>query len=262
MESKIKSNGHGFFIILPDLPSRNCPNLPSLCYRKSQGLLARVCELNELERLIYDSVMLFNSKEGDGVDENSCSCLRNCIDSITVGENFVENVDRFVEAMDRVSNGEFLRGEESGLSSEWFELNWLKAKGYYSIEAFVANKLEVALRLSWLNCNSGKKKGGKLKEKTSMVGVAANVYWRKKGCMDWWGNLDKATKEKVFWTVLGKSTKSLVLELVFLSKLVLLFNMMFRICIHIGVKLFYSSFCEMRWQSEIMEIFLILHIIY
>ncbi|KAM7512128.1 hypothetical protein LguiB_011003 [Lonicera macranthoides] len=115
--------------------------------------------------------------------------------------------------MDRVSNGEFLSGEESGLSSEWFELSWLKAKGYYSIEAFVANKLEVALRLSWLNCYNGKKKGGKLKEKTSMVGVAANVYWRKKGCMDWWESLDKATKEKVFRTVLGKSTKSLTAEI-------------------------------------------------
>jgi hypothetical protein len=152
---------------------------------------------------------MFNSKEGDAVNE----CSSNCLDSIVVSESFVENVDKFVEAMDSVSDGGFLRGEESVLSSDWAELNWLKAKGYYSLEAFVANKLEVALRLSWLNCNNVKKRGAKLKEKASLAGVAANVYWRKKGCVDWWKNLDYAIKQKLFRTFLGKAAKSLTAEI-------------------------------------------------
>ncbi|PON82942.1 nucleotidyl transferase [Trema orientale] len=115
--------------------------------------------------------------------------------------------------MDGVSNGAFLRGEESELGSDWVELEWLKDKGYYSIESFVANRLEVALRLAWLNCNSGKKRGVKLKEKVSAAGMAVNVFWRKKGCVDWWENLDASTRRKVFTAILGKAAKSLCSEI-------------------------------------------------
>lgn len=153
--------------------------------------------------------MLFASREGERTDE--CSCSVKNIDTITVSQDFVENLDVFLEFMDGVSNGRFLRGEESELGSDWVELEWLKAKGYYSIEAFVANRLEVAMRLAWLNCNSGKKRGIKLKEKASAAGVAANVYWRKKGCVSWWENLDATTKRKIFISVLGKAAKPLVL---------------------------------------------------
>lgn len=130
---------------------------------------------------------------------------------MTVTEDFVENVDRFVEAMDKLSNGRFLRGEESDLGTDWVELEWLKSKGYYSIGAFVANRLEVSMRLSWMNCNNGRKRGVKLKEKLNGAGVAANVYWRKKGCVDWWGNLDTATKKKVLTTIMGKAANPMVL---------------------------------------------------
>lgn len=130
---------------------------------------------------------------------------------MTVAEELVENVDRFFETMDKVSNGAFLRGDESELGSDWIELEWLKSKGYYSLEVFVVNRLEVALRLAWLNCNNGKRRGVKLKEKVNATGVAANVYWRKKGCVDWWVNLGDATRRNVLTTILGKAAKSLVL---------------------------------------------------
>lgn len=211
MRFELYTHGHGFFIILPDLPSRDRPHLPSLCFRKSRGLLARVSESNDLERLIYDSVRLFGSKEGERVED--CTCSASFLDSVTVSEELVTNVDRFVAAMDNVSNGGFLRGEESGLGSDWVELEWLKAKGYYGIESFVANRLEVALRLAWLHCgNNGKKRGVKLKEKVNVAGIAVNVFWRKKGCIDWWRNLETATKRKMIILVLGKAAKSLVLS--------------------------------------------------
>ncbi|XWS45887.1 hypothetical protein CRYUN_Cryun14cG0017600 [Craigia yunnanensis] len=212
MLGKLRTRGHGFFIILPDLPSRDPPFLPGLCYKQSRGLLSRVAESNESERRVFESVRLFGSREGEKIDE--CSCSVSSLDSMTVTEELVENVDRFVETMDKVSNGAFLRGEESELGSDWIELEWLKSKGYYSIEAFVLNRLEVALRLAWLNCNSGKRRGVKLKEKVNATGVAANVYWRKKGCVDWWVNLGDATRRKILTAILGKAAKSLTLKVV------------------------------------------------
>ncbi|KAI3756822.1 hypothetical protein L1987_56645 [Smallanthus sonchifolius] len=215
LQFRVKNNGHGSFIVLPDIPSSSSnPNIPSFCFRKSHGLLTRISRLSEPERRIREAVQLFDSEEG----ENFGSCC-GCLDSVTVSCEFVENVDAFVEAMDGVSNGEFLRGEESVLlgSLDWVELNWLKVKGYYSVEAFVANRLELALRLSWLHLNIGKKRGVKLKEKSvcATAGVAANVYWRKIGCVDWWMKLDDQTKKKAFRIVLGKAARSLTHDILY-----------------------------------------------
>lgn len=211
MLGKIRTQGHGCFIILPDLPSPEPPHFPGLCFKKSHGLLSRVSESNVSEQWIFQSTRLFGSREDEKIDEASCSV--NCLDSVTVSEEFVADVDRFVETMDKVSNGAFLRGDSSELISEWVELDWLKAKGYYSMEAFIANKLEVNLRLAWLNCSNGKKRGVKLKEKLNAAGAAANVYWRKKGCLNWWVNLGAATRKKIWNAVLGKAAKSLTLEI-------------------------------------------------
>ncbi|XP_071715449.1 uncharacterized protein [Rutidosis leptorrhynchoides] len=210
LQFKLKNNGQGLFIILPDIPSSANPSIPSFCFRKSHGLLTRISENSKPEKLIRDSVQLFDSKEGEQLE----SCCSSCLDSVIVSREFVENVNVFVEAMDSVSNGEFLRGEESVLSGgslDWVELNWLKSKGYYSVEAFIANRLELALRLSWLHSNTEKKRGVKLKEKSvcAAAGVAANVFWRKKGCVDWWMKLDGQTKRNVSRVVLGKAAKSL-----------------------------------------------------
>jgi hypothetical protein len=202
MLRKLRTHGHGSFIALPDLPSRD---LPSLCFRKSCGLVSRVAESN---RLIFDSTRLFSSAEGD--DVTACWCSIESVDAVTVSEQLVEDLERFVGAMDGISNGGFLRGDESELGSDWVELEWLKAKGYYSLEAFVVNRLEVAPRLAWLNCNGGRRGGVKLKEKASVAGVVANVYWRKKGCVDWRANLDATTRKKVLTVALGKSAKALV----------------------------------------------------
>ncbi|XP_047341553.1 uncharacterized protein LOC124945204 [Impatiens glandulifera] len=215
MQEKLISDGHGFFIVLPDIPSGDRPGLPSLCYRRSHGLLARTSETNKSERLIHDSVRLFNSKEGERLENSACCSQgsKDFLDSITVCESFVENVESFIASMDEMSNGSFLRGEENGLCAKWAELEWLKNKGYYSIGAFVVNRLEVALRLSWLNCHAGKKRGVKLKDKVGMSGIAANVYWRKKGCIEWWTKLDVAMRRKIFQTFFGKAAKSLVSEM-------------------------------------------------
>lgn len=196
----IRTKGHGSFIILPDLPSLD---LPSLCFKKSRGLISRVALSNASERSLFDSTRLFGSKQGE-----DCSCS---LDSVVMAEELLANVDHFVETMDALSSGSFLRGEETDLgSSDWVELEWLKAKGYYTMEAFIANRLEVSLRLAWLNTSNGKKRGMKLKEKLNAAAAAANAYWRTKACVDWWQNLEAATHKKIWTCLLGKSAKSVV----------------------------------------------------
>lgn len=157
---------------------------------------------------IFESTLLFSSKEGDNVKE--CSVSVNCLDSVTVGEELVRDLDVFVQTMDGISDGGFLRGEVGELGDDWVELAWLKAKGYYSISAFVANRLEVALRLAWLSCHNGKKRGAKLKEKVGTANISANLFWRKKACLDWWQSLDDETRRRSFATAMGKSAKNLV----------------------------------------------------
>lgn len=213
MKEKLESQGYGRFIILPDLPQNDNSALPTLCYRKSEGLLSRFSEFNYAENAIYESVELFSSKECER-DGKGNGFL--CLDGVCVAEGLVDDVSRFVGVMDEITNGEFLRGGEEGeMAGEWVELGWLKAKGYYSLEEFVVNRMEVALRLAWMNSNSGKKRWARLKERLSAAGVAANLFWRKKGCVDWWEKLDESVKKKVYCTYLVKAARSLVLCLMF-----------------------------------------------
>ncbi|RWW68040.1 hypothetical protein BHE74_00024466 [Ensete ventricosum] len=197
MLSRLRRRGHGFFFLLPDLPS---PSLPSLCFRRSDGLLSRAAAADAAERTVADSLLLFASSDDPPL-----------LDAATVAEDLVSDIDRFVAVMDAISGGRFLRGEANGLAAPWAEMPWLKDKGYYSLEAFVANRLEVALRLSWLSSQGGKKlKGGKAaKEKALTAGLAANAFWRKKGCLDWWAGLDPGGRKKIFEAFLGKAAKSL-----------------------------------------------------
>ncbi|XP_057805539.1 uncharacterized protein LOC131020624 isoform X3 [Salvia miltiorrhiza] len=212
MEEKLQSSGCGRFIILPDLPQNDGSALPTLCYRKSEGLLLRSSESNGAEGAIRGSLELFSSAEGERGGEGGGFGR---LDAACLNEGLVEDVSRFVDVADEITNGEFLRGgEEAEMAADWLELGWLKAKGYYSLEEFVVNRMEVSLRLAWLNSNSGKKRGVKLKERLSAAGVAANVFWRKKGCVDWWEKLDDSVKKKVYSTYLGKAARSLTADIV------------------------------------------------
>ncbi|KAI4370353.1 hypothetical protein MLD38_018713 [Melastoma candidum] len=215
MIDTVRSRGPSAFLILPDLPSEN--NLPSLCSRALRGLVRRVAESRQSHFRILESALLFNSREGEDMGE--CGLGLGCLDSVTVGEGLVESVDDFVGVMDEVSRGGFLRGGEEKLGADdWVELGWLKGMGYYGIEEFLANRFEVALRLAWLSSDGGgggggrKKRGVKLKDKF-VSGSAANVFWRRKGCMDWWSGLDKELRKKFVRLAVGKSAKNLVGEI-------------------------------------------------
>lgn len=139
--------------------------------------------------------------------------------------NLLSNdVVRFVQVMDNISGGKFLTGEENigaGKPEKWPELSWLKDKGYYSLESYIANRLEIALTMSWREANGGggRKgkggKGGKDKAVATTSGMAANVFWRKKGCLDWWARLDQRDRQKLFDAFLGKVSRYMVVYYVF-----------------------------------------------
>ncbi|KAI3981360.1 hypothetical protein MKX01_001805 [Papaver californicum] len=221
MQIKLVKNGHGFFLLLPDFPSGDDHRLPSLCFRRSNGLLTRVSQSNQAQNKVYESIRLFSSEADTATAKKTTNMAK--LDCMTVSEEMVRDVDRFVEVMDSVSGGEFLRGEEEKKNStssssnlvEWKEMNWLKAKGYYSIKAFLVNRLEIALRLSWLHCNvnSNSKRRVKEKEAVNVAGIASNIYWRNKGCMDWWAALDPGSRNNISKIVLGKASRFLMSEI-------------------------------------------------
>ncbi|KAL9228851.1 hypothetical protein vseg_004386 [Gypsophila vaccaria] len=200
---------HVTFFVLPDVPSTSS-GAPSLLTRRSRGLLARVAA--ESTRAVSSAVLLFSSREDGGVAAPP-------LDTVSLKENFVSEMEEFVGAMEEATKGGFLRGEgeEWGeVGSEWAEMRWLKERGYYTMEEFVANRVEVALRMAWLSSSGGggggRKRGVKLKEKEkakNVVGLGVNVYWRKRGCLDWWSRLDLGFRKSVFRTVLGTAANSL-----------------------------------------------------
>eukprot|EP01018_Ginkgo_biloba_P022544 Gb_00149 [translate_table: standard] len=227
MQKRILTDGPGFFIVLPDvLVSKNSKHsrinkrgfkpqdkeplvVPSLCYRKARGLLARVNADNEAEQILNRSLRMFSSREGEFI---ASECPR--LDSLTVSEDLVEDLDRFIAVMDAISNGEFLNSANPPSASSWEELPWLEAKGFYSLSAFVANKLELSLRLSWLNAH-GRNRTSRMhsmvnshetyKNGPASTGFASTVFWRKKGCVDWWCKVDTTAKAKAFKIAAGKA---------------------------------------------------------
>ncbi|PKA60674.1 DNA polymerase sigma subunit [Apostasia shenzhenica] len=207
MQSHLRRFGHSHFLLLPDLPSSSgSSSLPSLSFRTSRGLLSRLAASSSSAFLFNSSILLFSS---------SGACP---VDALTVSESLVADVDRFVVVMDKLSGGRFLCEEMEviGLTALWAELPWLKDMGYYSLEAFVANRLEVALRLAWFSSQGGKKpKEKRAKEKASQVaGKAANVFWRTKGRFDWWVGLDPGKRRAIISTFFGKAAKALANEII------------------------------------------------
>ncbi|XP_020694601.1 uncharacterized protein LOC110108337 [Dendrobium catenatum] len=210
MQSHLHRQGHSQFLLLPDLPSPSPlnPCLPSLSSRPSRGLISRSAASNSSALLLSNSLRFFSSTSSGVV----------LADALTVSESLVTDVDRFVGVMDGISGGRFLCEEVEvlGLTVQWMEFSWLKDMGYYSFEAFVVNRLEVALRLAWISSQGGKKpKEKRMKERaTEVSGKAANVFWRMKCCLDWWVGLDPRTRRATISAFFGKTSKTLANEII------------------------------------------------
>uniref|UniRef100_A0ACD6A745 Uncharacterized protein n=1 Tax=Avena sativa TaxID=4498 RepID=A0ACD6A745_AVESA len=209
MLERLRLRGHSSFFVLAS-PS---PAEPTVLSRLSRGLLARAAAASRVHELLFSRTFLFAS---------SPSSPRP--DAITVAEALLADLDAFVAAMDEISGGRFLRcgdGEVdlTALASEEFpELPWLKAKGYYVIEEFVANWVEIALRMSWATAMAAGGGGGKkavrvgkcVKEK---AGLASTAFWREKGYVDWWMRLEPRVRARITGAFFGKSAVALANEI-------------------------------------------------
>ncbi|CAM0909318.1 unnamed protein product [Alopecurus aequalis] len=208
MLHRLRLRGHSSFFVLAS-PS---PAEPTVLSRLSRGLLARAAAASRAHELLFSRALLFASSPASPRP-----------DAITVAESLLADLDAFVAAMDEISGGRFLRcgdGEVdlAALASEEFpELPWLKAKGYYVIEEFVANWVEIALRMSWaatMAAGAGGKKavrvGKCVKEK---AGLASTAFWREKGYVDWWMRLEPRVRARITGAFFGKSAIALANEI-------------------------------------------------
>jgi hypothetical protein len=137
-----------------------------------------------------------------------------------VAEALFADLDGFVAAMDEISGGRFLccgEGEVDLLAlvcEDFPELPWLNAKGYYVIEEFVVNRVEIALRMSWATAGGGAGGGRKVarigKGVKEKAGLAANTFWREKGYVDWWMKLEPQVRASITAAFFGKGAMALV----------------------------------------------------
>ncbi|KAL5224127.1 hypothetical protein ABZP36_010766 [Zizania latifolia] len=213
MLRRLRLRGHSTFFVLHPSPSPSTTE-PTVLSRLSRGLLARAAEASRAHGLIFDHLLLFPS-----------SPTSSRPDAIAVSEALLADLDVFLAAMDEISGGKFLccgDGEVdlAAMAGEEFpELPWLKAKGYYVIEEFVASWVETALRMSWAAAGGGGGGGGRkavrvgkgVKEK---AGLAANAFWREKGYVDWWMRLEPRVRARIMGAFFGKCAAALANEII------------------------------------------------
>ncbi|WVZ79006.1 hypothetical protein U9M48_026637 [Paspalum notatum var. saurae] len=216
MLRRLRLRGHSSFFVLHSSPrGGGAAEEPTVLSRLSRGLLARAAAASRAHALLFASTLLFPSAPASS----------RCPDAITVAEALLADLDGFVAAMDAISGGRFLCCGEAevdlaALAGEDFpELPWLDAKGYYVVEEFVANRLEIALRMSWAVAAGGGGAGGRkavrvgkgVKEK---AGLAANAFWREKGYVDWWMRLEPRMRARIMGAFFGKGAMALANEMV------------------------------------------------
>ncbi|KAF8687303.1 hypothetical protein HU200_042984 [Digitaria exilis] len=223
MLRRLRLRGHSSFFVLhsssspstSSAPARGGGEEPTVLSRLSRGLLARAAAGSRSHALLFGNLLLFPS---------SPASSSRCPDAITVAEAFLADLDGFVAAMDEISGGRFLCSGEvevdlTALACQDFpELPWLDAKGYYVIEEFVANRLEIALRMSWAAAGGGGVGGRKTvrvgKSVKEKAGLAANAFWREKGYVDWWMRLEPRMRARIMGAFFGKGAVALANEMV------------------------------------------------
>jgi hypothetical protein len=202
MLDRLRLRGHSSFFILAS-PAE----APTVLSRLSRGLLARAAAASRAHELLFSRALLFASSPASPRP-----------DAITLAEPLLADLDAFVAAMDEISGGSFLRCADAevdlaALAAEDFpELPWLKAKGYYVIEEFVANWVEIALRMSWATAVAAGKKAARVgKGVKEKAGLASTAFWREKGYVDWWMRLEPRVRARITGAFFGKSAIALVI---------------------------------------------------
>lgn len=196
--------------------------LPGLCFRKAKGLLARLDEQQAAGELLSQNLEFFTSE-----DTTAAEGL-NYLDTVSVSVDLLKNLDQFLAIMDTITHGEFLTTVAGRSSSPWEELPWLKAMGYYSLPAFVANKLELAVWSAWFQAEGSRRPSRNLAREFRKTGrsvqtgpndVSASLVCRRnKGFTDWWAKLPKDVQSRALRYAVARAAKVEVLEAVKASR--------------------------------------------
>lgn len=112
------------------------------------------------------------------------------------------------------------------LFSRTHKIGVWQVQGYYSIAAFIANKLEIAIWSSYTFSMGSKRASknswssktneslrpnripGRCIDVLESAAVAQSLHGRKRGCVDWWDRVGSDVKEKTVRAALGAATKS------------------------------------------------------
>ena len=99
-------------------------SLPGLCYRKANGLLARLSSQQEAGEALLKGVHIFSSQDGEKgpVSQQPDPGY----DSLTITKDFANNLNLFLEVMDELSYGAFLEHPLGLVVSPWEETPWLQ----------------------------------------------------------------------------------------------------------------------------------------
>lgn len=185
--------------------------LPGLCFRKARGLLARLDEEHLAGELLCNNLELFSSVEtADG-------CL-NSLDTFSISEDLLSTPDQFFASMNTITCGEFLSSIKAvPQDSSWEELPWLKSMGYYTMAAFVANKVELAMQSAWLrdegthrppkNLSKELRKTGLLAKAHKKDVAAMTVLKRYQGFKDWWITFKEDARSKMLRLAVARVAK-------------------------------------------------------
>ncbi|CAI7903854.1 unnamed protein product, partial [Closterium sp. NIES-53] len=183
------------------------PPLPAICFKRCEGMWTRLGRQQWAAGRIESAIRLFSSsspspspsaqQEVGGLAKqagrsrivkaargSSQDQVQPCVDSLTLADSLLSNVDLFFTVMEEISWGGFLtksparahsfsttingsssisgssgtgsssssnnRGSSNGQGQySWEELPWLQALGFYPLAAFVASRLEIHLWRAW-----------------------------------------------------------------------------------------------------------------
>lgn len=196
--------------------------LPGLCFRKAKGLLARLDEEQGAGELLCGNLELFSTVEATAAGLN-------LLDTVSISEDLLRNVDQFLAMMDAITHSEFFVSVGAGRQdSSWEELPWLKSMGYYTMAAFVANKVELAMWSAWLQDEGAHRPSRNLSKELRKTGrsmktpindvSASTVCRRSKGFRDWWMTLAEDVKSKALRLVVARAAKLEVMQAVRASR--------------------------------------------
>jgi hypothetical protein len=149
MQAQLAREGPGVFFVDVDMPPvlrGPDADLPAVCFRRARGLPARLPAQQAAQRWL-------------------ASALRVAPPALRLADEACDDVDALLAAADELSWGAFLSrppawradgaahasraglalGSGPGAAERWVETPWLGTLGYYTLEAWVLNRLETAI---------------------------------------------------------------------------------------------------------------------